>query len=405
MPSEFDYFKNKNPRRIYISKSIQPKPSTNEPNDLRKIRILSKVFDSKESHQFVRIHGEVVLRVSQGERQEIKATFYEDDRQIKALVIQRFTRKDGEPHRYHFTFRDKEIETLYNLLKMIRYTELEGNEKIHFDANVLNQWSLTDEEKRHFLVDNLEMVEEVVRNHVTTSDVVALGYRKQQLGLFRRLLEEPDFFRSKQQEWNKRGKEVVWQHFFEENPWIFGYGLNYIFTSRLEDRKLEQVTTGHAINSAGKRVDALMKTRGLISSLCFVEIKTHDTLLIKQDEAYRPESWRISDELAGSIAQIQKTVNKALKNIQTKLELQNSDGTLTGETVFLYQPKSFIVIGCLQEFISEHGINEQKYSSFELFRKSMPTPEIITFDELYERARFIVEHSEHEKPFTQSKSP
>ena len=31
--------------------------------------------------------------------------------------------------------------------------------------------------------------------------------------------------------------------------------------------------------------------------------------------------------------------------------------------------------------------------SFELFRKGTISPEIITFDELYERARYIVNHN------------
>jgi hypothetical protein len=65
--------------------------------------------------------------------------------------------------------------------------------------------------------------------------------------------------------------------------------------------------------------------------------------------------------------------------------------------VFLYQPKAFLIIGSLEQFKTEHGINEDKYSSFELFRKHITNPEIITFDELFERARYIVEFSEQEK--------
>lgn len=70
---------------------------------------------------------------------------------------------------------------------------------------------------------------------------------------------------------------------------------------------------------------------------------------------------------------------------------KGSNGALTGEQLFLYQPRSFIVIGSLAEFQGEHGINEEQYSSFELFRRNTTNPEIVTFDELYARARFIVE--------------
>ena len=60
-----------------------------------------------------------------------------------------------------------------------------------------------------------------------------------------------------------------------------------------------------------------------------------------------------------------------------------------------------MVIGSLDEFRVDNGINEQKFSSFELFRRNMVNPEVITFDELFERARFIVRHSEEEESFAE----
>ena len=134
-----------------------------------------------------------------------------------------------------------------------------------------------------------------------------------------------------------------------------------------------------------------MKTRGLINSFCFGEIKIHDTPLLKQvKDSYRGECWAISDELAGAIAQTQKTVQKAIKDLATKIEVKDHNGNLTGEQVFLYQPKSFVVLGSLSEFKNEYGINEDKFSSFELYRQNLFNPEIITFDELYERAKYII---------------
>ena len=49
-----------------------------------------------------------------------------------------------------------------------------------------------------------------------------------------------------------------------------------------------------------------------------------------------------------------------------------------------------MIIGSLGEFVGEKGVNKQKYRSFELYRRNIINPEIITFDELYERAKFIV---------------
>jgi len=189
----------------------------------------------------------------------------------------------------------------------------------------------------------------------------------------------------------------VWQAFFERNPWIFGYGLFYVFTSNLEERKLEQMVAGSSIEGAGKRVDALLKTRGRISSLCFAEIKTHATdLLEKKSKPYRPEVWAPSTHLTGAIAQIQKTVYLAEGQIGRRLSPRDRDGNPTGESAFLIRPRSVVVIGNLSEFTTDQGVNEPKYASFELFRRQLVSPEIITFDELLERARFIVESAAQE---------
>lgn len=144
---------------------------------------------------------------------------------------------------------------------------------------------------------------------------------------------------------------------------------------------------------------ALLKTHGLIGAVLFGEIKTHATPLLKPVASpYRKECWQISDELAGAIAQVQRSVQVSLANIQSRLDVKGEDGAPTGERLFLYQPRSFLVIGSLAEFRTQHGINEEKYSSFELFRRNVTAPEIITFDELFERARFIVESGERKRP-------
>jgi hypothetical protein len=129
--------------------------------------------------------------------------------------------------------------------------------------------------------------------------------------------------------------------------------------------------------------------------LCFVEIKTNRTKLLRNNY-YRKESWSASDELSGAGAKIQRTVDKSLKSISSKVEIKDNNGNLTGEQVFLYQPKSYLIIGSLSEFLNKNGVNEDKYSSFEIYRRNTFNPEILTFDELYERAKYLIENIEQE---------
>jgi len=396
-PTAHEVFLNKKAERTYIGRARNPLDSSDEP---RKVRILSQVFDLEEFHEFVEINGEVIIRVTPAGRQEIRATFYDDTREVKTLTFQRFFKENGRPKpQSNFKFTVEETERILELFKLIKTFRFKNDDKVTIDNSIDERWPDSKEEKHRYFSENQDEVADFAKNHLTKSDVIALAYRKEQLEIFRALLEEEDYFEDKKNEWKCKGPESVWQKFFEQNPWIFGYGLNFIFASRVDvNKKLEQYTSGHAIYEFGKRVDSLMKTAGLINSLCFVEIKRHDVPLLASTK-YRDDCWRISSDLGGSVAQIQKTVQKAVLSIRTKLEPKSDDGSPTGESIFLYEPKSYVVIGSLEQFKTEYGINEEKFGSFELFRRNLTNPEVITFDELYERARFIVEHSANEEPF------
>jgi hypothetical protein len=237
--------------------------------------------------------------------------------------------------------------------------------------------SLTDENILEYLKINPTLLNEIVENELTEKDVVSIGYRKKQLEIFKTMLED------------KNVKEADWQKFFEKNSWIFGYGLSYVFSTNLDDKKLEQVVSGFDFNNFGKRVDGLLKTAGLINSLCFVEIKTHKTSLLKNE--YRAGCWNVSDEFSGAVTQIQNTVCFANKKIQDSVKIKNDQGYFSGEEIFNFNPKAYLIIGKLDEFTKNQEVHHDKYRSFELFRKNVNSPEIITFDELYERAKFIVD--------------
>lgn len=399
--SEYEMFLNKKIDKIYISKSfdaIQLKPSMEEGmiKLSRPIRYVSKVLDS-EQHQFIKEGKEIVLRVTPNARQEIVAKFYDDTRGIITLQIQKFSTDSGKPHNISFTFVGDEIGNLYNFIRNIPLLPIDGKGKQQIEDKYLAKVILSKDQILKFILEQPEIISELVnelqKNNINQNDIKGLGHRKEQLEVFKNMLYKENYFEDLKTKMQIDKDESIWQKFFEKNSWILGYGLNYIFNSELDEKKLEQVTKGYDFNTSGKRVDLFMKTRGLINSLCFGEIKTHKTPLLKQIKySYRPECWAADDQLAGGVAQIQKTVQKSIENIKTKTEIKNKNSDLTGEELYLYQPKSFLIIGSLKEFEGPNGINEDKFSSFELFRKNMFNPEIITFDELYERAKHIIQN-------------
>lgn len=397
--SEYEIHINKRTDRIYLSKAIEQKILTRDVVDgigeiSRPFRILSKVIDNRESHEFIKDGKELVLRITEGQRHEIVAKFYEDTRGIFTLQIQKFSTDTGNPHKTYFTFINDEIGTLYNFIRNIAILPISGEHGQKIDDKYLEDIILTKEQTLKIINENPELVAEILKNNISKADIIAIGYKKEQLGIFKKLLWDKPYFDNYKLTNDIAKDEAVWQNFFEKNTWIFGYGLNYIFNSPLQGKRLEQVVSGYNVFSAGKRIDALMQTKGLVSSLCFGEIKTHTTPLLNKE--YRSECYSVSEEVSGGIAQVQKTIQKSLKELNTKLDIKDKDRNPTGESVFIFQPKSFLVIGSLGQFRNEHGINEDKFGSFELYRRNITNPEIITFDELYERARFIIDTSETE---------
>ncbi len=193
-------------------------------------------------------------------------------------------------------------------------------------------------------------------------------------------------------DWN----EIQWQRFFEKNTWIFGYGLSFKWVQAI-GKKLEQSTTGASIDGAGKRPDGFVQTVAEVATTAFVDIKKPDTPLLDSKE-YRPEVYPASYEVAGGISQVQITIEKWLSGARHDVLTQkDSDGYTKKDQIFSYQPKGILVVGSLDQFKKDEQYHKAKISSFELFRRQMTNPEIITFDELYHRAKHIISHVQESK--------
>jgi hypothetical protein len=382
-----DSYKDPKPGKTYISPSLEAFGYKG-----RKIRIASKVIDSVGGYEYAKEKDEVILRQKENAATYIVAKFFEDNNEISVLSIQKAMAETHKPYGSGFSFVGAEISKLLEFIANIQSVSFPNDRAINISDEELRRIMLSNKQATSLVVENEDLFSEILKSAITKNDLVAVAYRKKQLEVFRRLIEDQSYFDSHKVKKNCAA-EGLWQMFFEKNPWIFGYGLSYIYLSGFDEKKLEQVVHGYRIGLPGKRADALLRTRGAISNLCFVEIKTHRTDLLST-KFYRKGCWAPSVELAGAVSQVQGTVSYAAESIRERLTIDDSDGFPTGEEAFNYLPKSYLVIGSLKEFVGEHGPNQEKYRSFELYRRNTVNPEIITFDELYERAKFIVHASE-----------
>jgi hypothetical protein len=288
--------------------------------------------------------------------------------------------RDGEVKLNDFSL--SRLAEFAQLLSMLDFAEVPKSRISLSDLNFQNLGAILRSDK------GAALLKQISEEPDLSEDIFALAHKKRELETFRKLVEDFAKFADEYRHRHgvaKKGEEEIWQHFFERNPWIFGHGLNYVFLDK-EGKKLEAITTGATHNNAGNRVDALMRTRAAISQYVLIEIKKASTDLLRKSP-YRSGCWAVSSEVSDAVSQIQKTVFDFTANQTPKIQTATEDGYRTGEEIYRIQPKSYLVIGSLGTLKD----SDERFTCFQLFRSSLMAPEILTYDELYERAKCIVE--------------
>jgi hypothetical protein len=174
--------------------------------------------------------------------------------------------------------------------------------------------------------------------------------------------------------------EPQWQCFFEANTWIFGFGLSYKFTHLVQAQAHVRSATFHG--DEGQRGDFLLAAGAEVRFTVILDIK-HPQVPLINSVPYRNSVYHVSKEVAGGVAQVQAYC----RNWETQLarEMRTVE-ELHPQHIFTCQPKGFLVVGQTGELKGDR----EKATAFESFRRNLQNPEIITFDELLERARYIV---------------
>ncbi len=329
-------------------------------------------------------------------RNKIKTTFtfIKESNKITQVSFKRFKyyKKKGyvaqdEQIVFSFSFFKQIIDYL-KLLSELNLADI-NERRITLAEDDLPADDETKKKIKTFLLrkDGQQIIEELLNSGIITStDIVNIGYRKKQLEIFDKLLNDIDYIEIYKTENNiiDERLEVLWQHFFGKNDWIFGYGLDYKFLGILQ--KEAHISNTDLTGKDGVIGDFLL---GCNKFTVLVELKRPDTDLFKNKN--RSNSWSLSNELIDAFSQILE--QKASWQIQAESNTNNNyndDGEIIKQKTI--DPKTILIIGNSNQYSGETKELQIKAKSFELFRRDSRNVEIVTFDELFERAKFILQH-------------
>lgn len=392
-PVEATWIQGRQPGYTYASRSFPLKRPASADDGLP-ARFVCKVFDDDGGAQGeVELDGSVwSIHESPAGRVQVKLLIARESDNIKDLWIQKLeTFKSGQVQARNVLHLDgHDAMHLCNFFHGLQNLPIDGNQTKRIDDSIVDELL----NNPSVLADHRiapQVIRAFIEQDTSASDVIAIAARKEAVKRFRRLMDDDGYFDDEQQRLGVRGAEGVWQRLFEDNPWILGSSLADEFFTCWNNERLEQVVRGSSISANGKRTDALLRTTGIISSMVFAEIKTPKSNLLEKRE-YRPGTWAPSRELVGGVSQVHATVDAATSSIGSRIASLTEDGNdVPNDWTYLYQPRSFLVIGSLGEFTDNSGGQHAgKLRSFELYRRNIANPDIITFDELLARAEWIV---------------
>ncbi|MCF8468597.1 MAG: DUF4263 domain-containing protein [Sneathiella sp.] len=382
--SEYEYFKLRKQAKTYISKVFAFSARNTE-----RVRHVKMVLEGNDQVHLGEIEGAMCLRLRGDVRKtQVSALVTQDDKKVKHITLQTFKSHKSRAgdwiesvEKDEFTFRDDEFNRLLGFLSQIKFIDLSNEENFQIedistkagpkaiidasDRGIIERFKSMTEGQRNGLLHEL-------RPSLTDEEINVLLGRRQGLEAFEEHMRLKDW------------SEAQWQDFFEREQWVFGYGLDYR-VMRQFGREMT-VGGGGADNQNKPVIDFLM---GFTDYTVLVEIKRPDTPIFRESRGGRAGTWVFSTEFMSAVSQIIEQKAKWLSFAQTG-EHYDKSGTelLTART---RNAKSILVIGSRDEFSrfkSPRDANVMR-DTFELFRRETRSIDIVTFDELLERAQFI----------------
>jgi hypothetical protein len=359
-------------------------------------RYVELITEDKQQFFVVSEKANATLYKTGKGRQKIQATVLEADGTVPVIYISRINVKTGaiaNNGEHQICLYPEVAENLYYFLGKIKSIDYSNPNSFKITAEnlkKLNENPICSDDSYFSALKRdprrAEIIQKLIdEGAITSKDIVNTSFRKRELSIFKMLIDKSDYWKAYASEngMGDKSEEKVWQSFFVKNEWIFGYGLDYRFQTILQR---EPHVSDAELNGSNTVIsDYLLGDKKFTT---FVEVKKPSTPLFGPVKN-RSNSWRLSNDVVHSVSQILEQKASGL----IKLDKQQYDSSGNPISQKAYDSKVILIIGHWKQL--EESSNALEYEikkkTFELFRNDSRNIEILTYDELYDRARFIVE--------------
>ena len=286
------------------------------------------------------------------------------------------------------------IGFLYNYKDLVDIGEFENTfQVISKDAYVLE---FTDKNELEKIQDLKELVgiSDLSYNQLKT---LTFENRKKNLRAFYYLLKDIRESRKVYQEKYtiQNGEEHIWHHFLQNNDWILGLNADLRFITDFLDE--QKVGKENSKGSESPQVDLF----GISEFTTLIELKHSSANIFKATKAKgRANTWDFTSDFIEGISQCLGQKNELERSFDSKVFVGADNKRLSKDQIETIDPKSLLLIGNKKR---EFPINEQdntnilKNNTLERFRRNNRNIDVLSFDELFERAYHIVFSKKLEK--------
>lgn len=194
----------------------------------------------------------------------------------------------------------------------------------------------------------------ITTNFIETRDKINVAYLEDVMKEYDDLLKTPN------------DNEKQWQAFFEKNGWI----LNHLFPFEVILYAREAYVGGKTVHNADGKIVDFLYTNGFKDNYALLEIKTHNSALLKPKPYRGSDVFAMHDDLSGAINQCLDQKNVFMQEMGQKHRMAD--------------PKTILIIG------RRGALSDNQRNCFELARANQKNVEITTYDELRQKIETLL---------------